>query len=184
MSSHSLISDSPHMSLLPGSQNSYGSLGAFVLGPCTGDDFGVTSALSAAVGLKLDNLLGPSVGDDGRRAISSDVVTRRIDNLLGPCVGDDELCDRRLKRDIRAVDVLPNGLRLYSFRYRNDERTFIGIMAQDLLGSKTFSHAVHIGEGGYYTVDFSALGLEVLGDRESWRDAGCKALAEALSASF
>ena len=41
--------------------------------------------------------------------------------------------DERLKRDIKHVDTLPNGLQLYSFRYWNDERTFVSVMAQDLL---------------------------------------------------
>ena len=50
--------------------------------------------------------------------------------------------DLRLKQDVLPVEALPNGLQLYSFRYWNDDRTFVGVMAQDLLEDERFHHAV------------------------------------------
>jgi hypothetical protein len=84
--------------------------------------------------------------------------------------------DLRLKQDICPVETLPNGLQLYSFRYWNDDRTFIGVMAQDLLKDKRFRHAVSQGKSGYYSVDLAALGLDVVGSREEFFEAGQRAL--------
>lgn len=41
--------------------------------------------------------------------------------------------DRRLKTDIRRVGTLDNGLPVYLYRYANDLRTQMGVMAQDVL---------------------------------------------------
>ena len=87
--------------------------------------------------------------------------------------------DLRLKRDVRPVGVLPNGLQLYSFRYWNDDRTFVSVMAQDLLEDERFRHAVFADESGYYLVHLEALGLDVAGSRSQFFEAGRRALAEA-----
>ena len=83
--------------------------------------------------------------------------------------------DRRLKRDIQLVSVLENGLRLYAYRYLGDERKFVGVMAQDLLADERYSHAV-VERGGYFAVDYHALGLTVT-DPDGMRAAGNRALA-------
>lgn len=83
--------------------------------------------------------------------------------------------DRRLKRDIQLVTVLENGLRLYAYRYLGDERKFVGVMAQDLLADERYSDAV-VERGGYFAVDYQALGLTVA-DPDGMRAAGNKALA-------
>jgi hypothetical protein len=80
--------------------------------------------------------------------------------------------DIRLKRNVRPAGTLPNGVNLYAFRYWNDDRVFVGVMAQDLLTDPRFSHAVSIGEGGYYVVDLRALGLAIIGDRAQFLEAG------------
>ena len=41
--------------------------------------------------------------------------------------------DRRLKHDITPAGTLPNGLKLYSWRYLGGSHRFTGVMAQDLL---------------------------------------------------
>jgi len=87
--------------------------------------------------------------------------------------------DLRLKRDVRPVDTLPNGLQLYSFRYWNDDRTFVGVMAQDLLEDERFRHAVMEDENGYYMVNLSKIGLGIAGSREQFFEASQKAVAEA-----
>jgi hypothetical protein len=92
------------------------------------------------------------------------------------CSSRGQLSDRRLKRDIKLVDVLDNGLRLYSYRYIGDQRLFVGVMAQDLLADDRFRHAVVERQGGFLAVNYAALGFEVVGGDEM-RDAGNKALA-------
>lgn len=60
--------------------------------------------------------------------------------------------DRRLKENIRKIGKLDNGLNVYSFRYKGDPRTVIGLMADEV--EKVRPEAV--GEfAGYKTVDYS-----------------------------
>ncbi len=94
-----------------------------------------------------------------------------------PCSPDGCISDERLKRDIAPVDTLPNGIRLYSFRYWNDDRVFVGVMAQDLLQEERFRHAVVADESGYYRVNFSSLGLGIAGDAVQFIEAGEAAVA-------
>lgn len=42
------------------------------------------------------------------------------------------LSDARQKEDIRRIGTLDNGLGVYSYRYRNDARTQIGVLAQEV----------------------------------------------------
>ena len=87
--------------------------------------------------------------------------------------------DIRLKRDVRPVETLPNGLQLYSFRYWNDDRTFVSVMAQDLLKDARFRHAVTEDESGYYLVNLGALGLSVAGSYSQFHEAGQNAMKAA-----
>ena len=87
--------------------------------------------------------------------------------------------DSRLKQDVRPTRILENDIQLYRFRYWNDSRTFEGVMAQDLLEDERFKHAVHVSPQGYYTVDLSAVGLEMTGDAGQYIEAGRKALEAA-----
>ena len=95
------------------------------------------------------------------------------------CISFCGFSDERLKRDINHVETFPNGLKLYSFRYWNDDRTFVSVMAQDLLEDERFSHAVIEDESGYYMVNLGALGLGIEGSSEQFLEAGQRAVAEA-----
>lgn len=88
--------------------------------------------------------------------------------------------DTRLKRDIHYLETLPNGLRLHTFRYWNDPRVFVGVMAQELLQDARYRHAVHQTEKGYYRVDLTALGLRMDGAVGQYIEAGEAALREAV----
>jgi hypothetical protein len=88
--------------------------------------------------------------------------------------------DARLKRDVTYVATLQNGIKAYSFRYWNDERRFVGVMAQDLVADPRFRHAVKTDASGYYVVDLGALGLGVEGDAGQFEAASRKALNSAL----
>ncbi|MEE4238648.1 MAG: tail fiber domain-containing protein [Anderseniella sp.] len=68
--------------------------------------------------------------------------------------------DIRLKRDIKSLGSTPDGLTLYSFRYRWGSESFLGVMAQEVLEVKP--EAVTIDENGFYAVDYDALGLKLI----------------------
>jgi len=68
------------------------------------------------------------------------------------------ISDRRLKRNIELVETR-NGIRIYSFQYLWSDEQFVGVMAQDLLGTEHESAVVE--RNGYYTVDYSQLGFNM-----------------------
>ena len=74
--------------------------------------------------------------------------------------------DIRLKRDVAEVGALPNGLKLYSFRYLTDDTVHVGVMAQDVLG--VVPEAVRLADDGYYRVDYGKLGTRMM-TLEEWR---------------
>ena len=67
-------------------------------------------------------------------------------------------------------------MRLYRFRYFGCDRTFVGVMAQDLLADPRHAHAVIRRPSGLLLVDYAALGLDVA-DLEAMRAAGNAAVA-------
>ena len=68
------------------------------------------------------------------------------------------ISDRRLKRNIELVETR-NGIKIYSFQYLWSDEQFVGVMAQDLLGTEHESAVVE--RNGYYTVDYSQLGFNM-----------------------
>lgn len=60
--------------------------------------------------------------------------------------------DRRLKTDIRRVGMLDNGLPVYSYRYRGETATQIGLMADEV--EKIHPEAVAIGDDGFKRVRY------------------------------
>ena len=48
--------------------------------------------------------------------------------------------DRRLKRDIRPIGKLPNGLNVYRFRYQWADEETTGVMADEANGFLACSH--------------------------------------------
>jgi len=85
------------------------------------------------------------------------------------------ISDSRLKRDIKHIAVLANGLKLYSFKYLWSEMVYIGLMAQDLLTHKTRRNAVVRAPSGFYAVDYSKLGVRMATINE-WREKGMAAV--------
>lgn len=59
--------------------------------------------------------------------------------------------DRRLKHDVERVGHLDDGQPIYRFKYNGDDRTQLGLMAQDV--EKHHPEAVGLA-GGYKTVDY------------------------------
>jgi hypothetical protein len=68
--------------------------------------------------------------------------------------------DIRLKRDIAEVGRLPNGLRLYRYRYVWSDVVYVGVMAQEVL--TVAPDAVALRPDGYLGVDYARLGLKLL----------------------
>lgn len=73
--------------------------------------------------------------------------------------------DRRLKRNIKHLETLANGIKLYSFKYKFSDTTYVGVMAQDLLD--TYPEAVHVDNRGFYMVDYDKLGIKMV-TLEEW----------------
>ena len=59
--------------------------------------------------------------------------------------------DRRLKHDVKQIGKTNDGLPIYSYKYNGEDRTQIGLMAQDV--EKKKPEAVGLA-GGYKTVDY------------------------------
>ena len=70
--------------------------------------------------------------------------------------------DQRLKRDIHQLTTMPNGVKLYSFKYLWSDDVYVGVMAQDLLSNPQWKDAVMISNTGYYSVDYSKLGTQMM----------------------
>lgn len=70
--------------------------------------------------------------------------------------------DQRLKREITPIALTSNGIQLYSYKYLWSDEVYVGVMAQDLLGNQQWNDAVLTSNTGYYTVDYSKLGLQMM----------------------
>lgn len=72
--------------------------------------------------------------------------------------------DIRLKTDIVRLGQLDNGIALYRFRYIDDDRVFVGVMAQEVRG--VVRGAVTRGRDGFLRVNYSRLGLRM----QTWEE--------------
>jgi len=70
--------------------------------------------------------------------------------------------DIRLKRDIVLLGQTEQGIKLYSFKYLWSDQVYVGVMAQDLLENPKWQDAVITNPTGYYSVNYSKLGLEMM----------------------
>jgi hypothetical protein len=86
--------------------------------------------------------------------------------------------DERLKTDVEYVGTNGEGIRVYKFRYKGDDRAMPGVMAQEIREMPRFQHAVSE-KNGYLHVDYSALGL-ALRSPEIMKGAGEAAIARSL----
>jgi hypothetical protein len=76
------------------------------------------------------------------------------------CTCNCNYSDRRLKRNIKFLQN-EHGLNIYSFNYIwNNTKSYVGIMAQELLNTK-FESALSKDKNGFYMVDYSKLPVEM-----------------------
>jgi hypothetical protein len=71
------------------------------------------------------------------------------------------ISDKRLKRSIRLLARLHNGLKIYAFKYLWSDVVYVGVMAQDLLKNPTWKDAVITKANGFYEVNYAMLGLKM-----------------------
>ena len=71
------------------------------------------------------------------------------------------ISDRRLKRSIRLLARLHNGLKIYAFKYLWSNKVYVGVMAQDLLQNPIWKDAVITKANGFYAVNYAMLGLKM-----------------------
>ena len=79
--------------------------------------------------------------------------------------------DIRLKTNIEALSVSRNGYNLYKFQYidENDENTYVGVMAQDIISRNP--EAVIQNGAGFYMVRYAQLGLKMV-TLKQWESEG------------
>ena len=108
----------------------------------------IYNAISTAL-----NLAAPGAGS------ALGVVKTRGDFLLSAFTRAGTASDERLKDNIVKIGVSESGLNIYQFTYIDmPELVFIGVIAQDLLGTK---HEKALSkEGKYYKVDYSLLDVQ------------------------
>lgn len=75
------------------------------------------------------------------------------------CVGI--ISDKRLKRSIRLLTKLQNGIKIYAFKYLWSDEVYVGVMAQDLLKNPIWKDAVITKANGFYAVNYAKLGLKM-----------------------
>lgn len=90
----------------------------------------------------------------------------------GYCNGNKS--DKRLKKKIKHVETLENGIKIYQFEFKshfikktklllNEDLSGIwqGVLAQDLIGTPNEIY-VKVEDDGYYSVDYNGLGVRIL----------------------
>ena len=74
--------------------------------------------------------------------------------LGGP--GGETGSDRRLKQDIEFLRLSPSGLKIYSFRYKNAEGVYEGVMSDEVPANAVIKNFIGIYDG----VDYSKIDVE------------------------
>lgn len=77
--------------------------------------------------------------------------------------------DIRLKRDVKLLQTLDNGIKLYSYQYRWGDTIYVGVMAQEV--AEIVPEAVSQDADGYLRVDYRRLGLR-LRTYQDWMSKG------------
>lgn len=86
-----------------------------------------------------------------------------IGGLLGGVLG--MFSDRRIKTDFKVLDTDEHGIKWYGFRYKPEAREelgiedgeYIGVLAQDLIGTKYEPAVIEDADSGYFKVDYDVL---------------------------
>lgn len=82
--------------------------------------------------------------------------------------------DRRAKHNIKFLMKLSNGVKIYKFSYLGNSKSYVGVMAQDLLLDERFKNAVIENSAGLF-VDYQKLGIRFV-TYEAWKKHGVKSI--------
>lgn len=105
----------------------------------------------ANTGLQAGNVLSGA----GATSTSTSKSKSGLGGLVGSIASGVAASDRRLKKNIFEVGKLKNGLKLYQFRYINNEGPFVGVMAQEV--KELMPEALGPEVNGYMTVNYEVI---------------------------
>ena len=103
------------------------------------------------------NALGGDILEKALNSIPAAPAKIEISNPNNPAVGGYP-SDSRLKENINLIGKSENGINIYSFKYKDKEGYYQGVMAQELMGT-TFESAVILGED-FYSVNYNLIDVE------------------------
>ena len=90
--------------------------------------------------------------------------------------------DVRLKRDVKLLQTLANGIKLYRYQYRWGDTVYVGVMAHEV--ASIVPEAVSTDSDGYYRVDYQRLGIAAAHlsglDEQGTRRAAARAIDGAI----
>jgi len=112
---------------------------------------------SAVAGVRVSaDALGSTDKSHRRTGAGMDVLQAPIYGFSGPLLAS----DRRLKRDVKLLRRLANGIGLYRYRYVWSDTVYVGVMAQEV--ATIVPDAVVQGADGYLRVDYGRLGISLM----------------------
>ena len=98
---------------------------------------------------------GQLLAGAGNVSKSSGKSKNGLGGLVGGISSGIAASDRRLKKDVKKLRTLENGLNVYEYMYINDTGPYIGVMADEV--EKFFPEALGPVIDGYKTVDYSKI---------------------------
>jgi hypothetical protein len=155
-----------------------------VSGTISGSTFGGTASVTGSAGSAFDiagatgTMKGGFYGPAANEVAGVFNLSGGANNttLMGSFGAKQAPSDRRLKVDVEPLGALPNGLKLYGWRYSGGAHRFTGVMAQDLLADARYADAVIVDDSGLMRVDYARIGY-VPPDFAMMRQEGEAALA-------
>lgn len=106
----------------------------------------------SGLGMQGGQLIG-NAGQQGSSVSQSPSTAGQIASGIGGVLSI--FSDRRLKRDITLLDVLPDGLGVYAFRMFDEAITRIGVMADEVAKFRPWALGPKV--GGFATVKYGEL---------------------------
>lgn len=105
-----------------------------------------------------------------------DIKTKAKDEvrLRDPRVIEIKAAEEKIKRNIKKIDTLENGLNIYSFQYQSEPTTYVGFLAHDIAQHEKYKHLVIKMSEGVYTIHYEKLGFHPI-TLQTWQQDGIKA---------
>jgi len=101
---------------------------------------------------------GISLGGTGSFAtlgsLGSSIAGSGIGQAVGSFFSGFKFSDIRLKEDVQLVGKSPSGINIYSFKYKQLDGTYEGVMAQEVPWARQMT------DTGFYMVDYSKVDVE------------------------